>query len=141
MSDEVHRIHKIPFSKISGLLNIRQKIANVYPDHVNKMVVVETEKLSRKMDTVVIEVRNNYLDIRKMTAAEYNQRPYEPHVADKLKALLDDAERDALLHSLQHTIRHTEIQLDHELSPQVREQSEQFLSHARRALSKLTDGV
>ncbi|WP_411343550.1 hypothetical protein ACE3MZ_18330 [Paenibacillus sp. WLX1005] len=140
MSDEVNRIHRIPFRKISSMLHIKQKIVNVYPDHASKMVVVETEKLSRKMDTVVIEVKNNYLDIVTLTAAEYNQRPSELYVADKLKSLLDEAERDALLHSLQSTIRHTEIQLDRQTSsPDEHEQAEQFLTHARRALSKLTE--
>lgn len=137
MSQEVSRVHKIPFRKICGLLHIRQKIVNVYPDYANKMVVVETERNARNTETV-IEYKNSYLDIRKMSASEYNQMPHEPNVTDKLKALLDENERDVLLRSLQHTIHQAERQLEQVQSAKNKAATENTLQIARRAIAKLT---
>ncbi|WP_172193645.1 hypothetical protein [Saccharibacillus qingshengii] len=137
MSDEVSREHRIPFSRICGILGIRQKIINVYPDHVNKCVVVETDKTLRAPSTI-IEVKNTYLDVRTISAEEYNRMPYTPNITDKLKGLLNDAERSALKESLHLAIGEAEHRLQGDLSAQERQQREFFLQNARRAFNKLS---
>ena len=140
MSDEVSRVHRIPFSRICGVLGIRQKIINVYPDYVNKAVVVETDKNVRNPSTI-IEVRSTYLDVRTVSAEEYNRMPYKPNVTDKLKGLLDDEERDALTESLHLAIAGTEHELLGELEGEERERKRRFLENARRTFNKLTGDV
>ncbi|GGO01509.1 hypothetical protein [Saccharibacillus kuerlensis] len=137
MSDEVNRVHRIPFSRICGVLGIRQKIINVYPDYVSKEVVVETDKNVRNPSTI-IEVKNTYLDVRTISAEEYNRMPYTPNVTDKLKALLDDAEREALRESLHLAIGEAEHLLAGELSEEERSQRRLFLQSARRVFNKLS---
>ncbi|NGZ74759.1 hypothetical protein [Saccharibacillus alkalitolerans] len=137
MSDEVSRVHRIPFSRICGVLGIRQKIINVYPDHVSKEVVVETDKNVRNPSTI-IEVKNTYLDVRTISAEEYNRMPYTPNVTDKLKGLLDEAEREALRESLHLAIAEAEHVLRGELSEEDRKRRQVFLQNARRAFNKLS---
>jgi len=136
MSEEVSRVHRIPFSRIRGVLGIRQKITNVYADHVNQCVVVETDKNMRNPSTI-IEVKNTYLDVRTVSAEEYNRMPYTPNVTDKLKALLDEAEREALRESLHRAIGETEHILQTGISEEERQSQESFLKNARRAFNKL----
>ncbi|OWA37593.1 hypothetical protein B9G55_05950 [Saccharibacillus sp. O16] len=140
MSDEVSRIHRIPFSRICGILGIRQKIINVYPDHVDKCVVVETDKNVRNPSTI-IEVKNTYLDVRTISAEEYNRMPYTPNVSDKLKGLLDESEREALKESLHLAIGEAEHHLRGDLSSEERQRRETFLQSARRAFNKLNGDV
>lgn len=137
MSDEVNRVHRIPFSRICGVLGIRQKIINVYPDYVSKEVVVETDKNVRNPSTI-IEVKNTYLDVRTISAEEYNRMPYTPNVTDKLKTLLDEAEREALRESLHLAIGQAEHLLAGELPEEERKNRRLFLQSARRAFNKLS---
>lgn len=137
MSEEVNRVHRIPFSRICGVLGIRQKIINVYPDHVNKCVVVETDKNVRNPSTI-IEVKNTYLDVRTISAEEYNRMPYTPNVSDKLKGLLSEAERRALKDSLHLAIGEAEHRLQGDLSAEERGEREIFVQNARRAFNKLS---